>query len=284
MDRLRELAGSNPLLTSAAALGAAVLVHLQLRYRPPRVWSDAEAGDQRKKFKTNRSISGQTHEKDLPVGEHALQLYSLGTPNGVKVTILLEELAELDPQFEYDAHLVRIGGDQFGSGFCAINPNSKIPCMVDREGGASGKERVRLFESGSILVYLCDKLDAGGTFLPKDPAARAEVMNWLMWQMGSAPYLGGGFGHFYNYAPYKIKYAVDRFSMETKRQLHVLETLLAQRPYIAGERYSLADIAIWPWYGNLVLGRLYGADTFLNVDEDYPHVVQWANKDKLGAD
>ena len=275
----------------AGALGvAAALARRARTYAPPAVWR-AEGVAASKFSKTNRPVAGATHEAALPVGEHALQLYSLGTPNGVKVTILLEELAAADPSFEYDAWLTGIGGAQFGSGFVAVNPNSKIPALLDRRGGAGGGTPTRVFESGSILLYLCEKYDREGAFLPKaaadSAAARAEVLNWLMWQMGSAPYLGGGFGHFYSYAPVKIKYAVDRFTMEAKRQLDVLERVLCgadspggggSRPFIAGERYSIADMAIWPWYGNLVLGRLYGAAEFLDAAADYPHVVAWARR------
>jgi len=240
-------------------------------YTPPEVWTwDAESGG---KFASiNRPIAGPTHDKDLPVGEHPLQLHSLATPNGVKVTVMLEELlAKGHTGAEYDAWLINIGeGDQFGSGFVWANPNSKIPALVDR----SGETPVRVFESGSILVYLADKFDA---FLPKEPAARAEVMNWLFWQMGSAPYLGGGFGHFYAYAPEKFEYPINRFAMETKRQLDVLNRQLADHPFIAGDEYTIADMAIWAWYGALVLGKLYDAAKFLSVDE-YEHVVRWAGQ------
>jgi len=240
-------------------------------YTPPEVWTwDAESGG---KFASiNRPIAGPTHDKDLPVGEHPLQLHSLATPNGVKVTVMLEELlAKGHTGAEYDAWLINIGeGDQFGSGFVWANPNSKIPALVDR----SGETPVRVFESGSILVYLADKFDA---FLPKEPAARAEVMNWLFWQMGSAPYLGGGFGHFYAYAPEKFEYPINRFAMETKRQLDVLNRQLADHPFIAGDEYTIADMAIWAWYGALVLGKLYDAAKFLSVHE-YEHVVRWAEQ------
>ena len=240
-------------------------------YTPPEVWTwDAESGG---KFASiNRPIAGPTHDKELPIGEHPLQLHSLATPNGVKVTVMLEELlAKGHTGAEYDAWLINIGeGDQFGSGFVWANPNSKIPALVDR----SGDTPVRVFESGSILVYLADKFDA---FLPKEPAARAEVMNWLFWQMGSAPYLGGGFGHFYAYAPEKFEYPINRFAMETKRQLDVLNRQLADHPFIAGDEYTIADMAIWAWYGALVLGKLYDAAKFLSVDE-YEHVVRWAEQ------
>jgi GST-like protein len=238
-------------------------------YEPPRVWTfDEENGGRFANI--NRPTAGATHEKDLPVGRHPLQLYSQGTPNGVKVTVMLEELlARGHAGAEYDAWLIRIGeGDQFGSGFVAINPNSKIPALVDRSGAAP----VRVFESGAILLYLAEKF---GEFLPASGAARAETVSWLFWQMGSAPYLGGGFGHFYAYAPYKIKYPIDRFTMETKRQLDVLDRRLAETPFVAGPDYGIADMAIWPWYGQLVLGRLYGAAEFLDV-ASYGNVMRWA--------
>lgn len=239
-------------------------------YTPPRVWSwDKENGG--KFASTNRPVAGPTHEKALPVGRHPLQLYSMGTPNGIKVTILLEELLEAGHTgAEYDAWLIRIGeGDQFGSGFTAINPNSKIPALVDR----SGSTPLNVFESGSILLYLAGKFDA---FLPADIAARTSCLNWLFWQVGSAPYLGGGFGHFYAYAPEKIEYAIDRFTMEVKRQLDVLDRQLAENDYVAGDTYTIADMAIFPWYGGLVEGWLYNdAARFLKVD-DYPHVKAWA--------
>ncbi|WP_144107657.1 glutathione-dependent disulfide-bond oxidoreductase [Paraburkholderia sp. BCC1886] len=238
-------------------------------YEPSRVWTPpAQSGGRFANI--NRPVAGPTHEKELPVGEHPLQLYSLATPNGVKVTVMLEELLALGATgAEYDAWLIRINeGDQFGSGFVGANPNSKIPALVDR----SGPKPVRVFESGSILLYLAEKF---GALLSTDPAGRAETLNWLFWQMGSAPYVGGGFGHFYAYAPEKYEYAIDRFTMETKRQLDVLNRLLAERPYIAGEQYSIADIAIWPWYGGLVQGVMYGAAEFLSV-QDYVHVVRWA--------
>ncbi|MCR9114136.1 MAG: glutathione-dependent disulfide-bond oxidoreductase, partial [Rhodobacteraceae bacterium] len=214
--------------------------------------------------------AGATHDKELPVGRHPFQLYSMGTPNGVKVTVMFEELLAAGHDAEYDAWLIQIGeGDQFGSGFVEINPNSKIPAMLDR----SGPEPLRVFESGSILMHLAEKF---GAFLPASGAARTETLNWLFWQMGSAPYLGGGFGHFYAYAPEKWRYPIDRFAMETKRQLDVLDRQLAERPFIAGEAYTIADMAIWPWYGNLVLGRQYGdSATFLSVHE-YEHVMAWA--------
>ncbi|QJI30062.1 glutathione-dependent disulfide-bond oxidoreductase [Pseudomonas sp. ADAK18] len=239
-------------------------------YLPPKVWTwDTENGGAFANI--NRPIAGATHDQALPVGRHPLQLYSLATPNGQKVTILLEELLALGHQgAEYDAWLIRIGeGDQFGSGFVSVNPNSKIPALMDR----SGAKPIRVFESGAILQYLAEKF---GAFLPTEPAARAECLSWLFWQMGSAPYLGGGFGHFYAYAPTKIQYAIDRFAMETKRQLDVLDKQLAVSEYIAGDEYTIADIAIWPWYGGLVKGRLYGAAEFLSV-QDYKHVVRWAD-------
>ena len=239
-------------------------------YLPPKVWTWSNANGGRF-ASTNRPIAGPTHEKELPVGKHPLQLYSLGTPNGVKVTILLEELLALGHKgAEYDAWLIKIGdGDQFGSGFVEINPNSKIPALLDR----SATTPIRVFESGSILLYLAEKFDA---FLPKDVAGRTETMNWLFWQMGSAPYLGGGFGHFYAYAPTKMEYAIDRFAMEVKRQLDVLDRRLAESAYISGDDYTIADIAIFPWYGGLVKGWQYGAAEFLSV-QDYKNVQRWAD-------
>ncbi|QUJ76547.1 glutathione-dependent disulfide-bond oxidoreductase [Sulfitobacter albidus] len=239
-------------------------------YTPPKVWTwDAESGG---KFASiNRPIAGPTHDKDLPVGKHPLQLYSLATPNGVKVTILLEELlAAGHAGAEYDAWLINIGeGDQFSSGFVEANPNSKIPALMDH----SGDSPQRVFESGSILLHLAEKF---GAFIPKDPAQRTEMMSWLFWQMGSAPYLGGGFGHFYAYAPEKFEYPINRFAMETKRQLDVMERHLSENDWFAGE-YSIADMAIWAWYGQLVLGRLYEAAEFLDVDS-YTAVKAWAEK------
>ncbi|MFC6335395.1 glutathione-dependent disulfide-bond oxidoreductase [Pseudomonas sp. CCM 7891] len=239
-------------------------------YLPPKVWTwDTENGGTFASI--NRPIAGATHDQELPVGRHPLQLYSLATPNGQKVTILLEELLALGHQgAEYDAWLIQIGeGEQFGSGFVSVNPNSKIPALMDR----SGTTPIRVFESGAILQYLAEKF---GAFLPTEPAARAECLSWLFWQMGSAPYLGGGFGHFYAYAPTKIQYAIDRFAMEAKRQLDVLDKQLAVSEYIAGDEYTIADIAIWPWYGGLVKGRLYDAAQFLSV-QDYPNVLRWAD-------
>jgi GST-like protein len=239
-------------------------------YTPPKVWTwNKPSGGTFANI--NRPVAGPTHEKVLPVGRHPLQLYSLGTPNGVKVTIMLEELlAAGHSGAEYDAWLIRIGeGDQFGSGFVEINPNSKIPALLDR----SGPKPIRVFESGSILLYLAEKF---GAFLPKDAAARAETMNWLFWQMGSAPYLGGGFGHFYAYAPQKFEYAIDRFAMEVKRQLDVLDRHLATSKYLAGDDYTIADIAVFPWYGGLVKGWQYGAAEFLSVHE-YTNVQRWAD-------
>ncbi|MGJ4857154.1 glutathione-dependent disulfide-bond oxidoreductase [Labrys sp. La1] len=238
-------------------------------YTPPKIWTWNKANGGAF-ANINRPIAGPTHDKELPVGRHPLQLYSLGTPNGVKVTILLEELlARGHKGAEYDAWLIEIGkGDQFGSGFVDVNPNSKIPALLDR----SGAEPIRVFESGSILFYLAEKF---GEFLPKDAAARAECMSWLFWQMGSAPYLGGGFGHFYAYAPTKIEYAIDRFAMEVKRQLDVLDRRLAQLEYLAGSDYTIADMAVWPWYGGLARGWQYGAAEFLQV-EDYKNVQRWA--------
>ncbi|GLO76595.1 glutathione-dependent disulfide-bond oxidoreductase [Sulfitobacter pontiacus] len=239
-------------------------------YTPPAVW-EWEPGNGGKFANINRPIAGPTADKELPVGKHPYQLYSLATPNGVKVTVLLEELLAAGHKgAEYDAWLINIGeGDQFGSGFVDINPNSKIPAMMDRSGDAPQ----RLFESGSIMLHLAEKF---GEFIPKDPNQRTECMSWLFWQMGSAPYLGGGFGHFYAYAPVKIKYCIDRFAMETKRQLDVLDRHLADNEYMAGE-YSIADMAIWAWYGQLVLGRLYDAADFLNVDS-YENLMKWAKK------
>ncbi|WP_417529429.1 glutathione-dependent disulfide-bond oxidoreductase [Marinomonas shanghaiensis] len=238
-------------------------------YVPPKVWQwDTESGG---KFASiNRPIAGATHEKVLPVGKHSLQLHSLATPNGQKVTIMLEELLALGiDAAEYDAYLINIGeGNQFGSGFVDINPNSKIPALMDH----STTPPTRVFESGSILQYLAEKFDA---LVPKDHASKTECRNWLFWQMGSAPYLGGGFGHFYAYAPTKMQYPIDRFTMETKRQLDVLDKHLAEHTYMAGDEYSIADIAIWPWYGNLVLGNLYNAAEFLDV-ASYKHVLRWA--------
>jgi GST-like protein len=238
-------------------------------YVPPKVWT-WEQPNGGTFANINRPIAGPTHDKELPVGKHPLQLYSLGTPNGVKVTIMLEELLALGHAgAEYDAWLINIReGDQFGSGFVDINPNSKIPALSDR----SGAQPVRVFESGAILLYLSDKFQA---FLPKEGAARTEALNWLFWQMGSAPYLGGGFGHFYAYAPAKFQYAIDRFTMETKRQLDVLERRLAVSEYLGGDQYTIADIAVFPWYGGLVKGWLYGAAEFLSV-QDYKHVQRWA--------
>jgi len=242
-------------------------------YSPPPIWTWAKPSGGRF-AEINRPTAGATHERQLPVGRHPLQLYSLATPNGVKVTVMLEELLALGHAgAEYDAWLVRINdGEQFGSGFVAVNPNSKIPALVDR----SGAEPVRIFESGAILLYLAEKF--GGAFVP--PAgerARAECLSWLFWQMGAAPFLGGGFGHFYAYAPEKIEYAIDRYAMETKRQLDVLDRRLAEVPYLAGDDYTIADIAVWPWYGTLAKGQLYGAGEFLQVHE-YKSVVRWTDE------
>jgi GSH-dependent disulfide-bond oxidoreductase len=240
-------------------------------YVPPKVWTWTKPSGGTF-ANINRPIAGPTHEKELPVGRHPLQLYSLGTPNGVKVTVMLEELLALGHHgAEYDAWLIKIGdGDQFGSGFVAVNPNSKIPALLDRSGPAA----IRVFESGSILIYLAEKF---GAFLPTERASRAECLSWLFWQMGSAPYVGGGFGHFYAYAPVKIEYAIDRFAMETKRQLDVLNRRLADNEYIAGSTYTIADIAIFPWYGALVKGWAYGAAEFLSVQE-YEHVQRWVDR------
>ncbi|SAK81110.1 glutathione S-transferase domain-containing protein [Caballeronia calidae] len=243
-------------------------------YVPPSVWTwSKESGGRFANI--NRPVSGPTHDKALPVGRHPLQLYSLATPNGVKVTVMLEELLALGHRgAEYDAWLIRIGdGEQFGSGFVEVNPNSKIPALMDR----SGATPVRVFESGAILLYLAEKF---GALLPTEPAKRAECLSWLFWQMGSAPYLGGGFGHFYAYAPSKMEYPIDRFAMEVKRQLDVLDKRLADSAYIAGDAYTIADIAIFPWYGGLVNGWLYDAAEFLSVHE-YRHVRRWA--DIIGA-
>ncbi len=240
-------------------------------YTPPKVWTWAKPNGGAF-ASNNRPVAGSTHEKELPVGRHPLQLYSMGTPNGVKVTILLEELlAAGHAGAEYDAWLIQINeGEQFGSGFVEINPNSKIPALLDN----STTNPIRVFESGSILLYLAEKFNA---FLSKDIAARTETLNWLFWQMGSAPYLGGGFGHFYVYAPIKIEYAIDRFTMEVKRQLDVLDRHLATSEYLAGLEYTIADIAVFPWYGALVKGLVYGAGEFLSV-QDYHHVQRWADK------
>ena len=239
-------------------------------YIPPRVWTwDKESGGHFASI--NRPVAGPTHDKDLPVGRHPLQLYSLGTPNGVKVTVMLEELLQLGHSgAEYDAWLIRISeGDQFSSGFVEVNPNSKIPALLDR----SGAEPVRVFESGAILVYLAEKF---GAFLPTGGAARAECLSWLFWQMGSAPFLGGGFGHFYAYAPTKMEYPINRYAMEVKRQLDVLDRRLSTSEYVAGGDYTIADMAIWPWYGALAKGLVYEAGEFLQV-QDYRHVQRWTD-------
>ncbi len=245
--------------------------NLPAGYEVPKVWKwQAESGGRFAKI--NRPVAGATMEKELPVGKHPFQLYSLATPNGVKVTIMFEELlaAGFDGA-EYDAYLINISeGDQFGSGFVGVNPNSKIPALVDR----SNDEPIRVFESGSILLHLAEKFEA---FLPKQAAARVETLNWLFWQMGSAPYLGGGFGHFYAYAPMKIEYCIDRFTMEVKRQLDVLDKQLADNQFIAGSEYTIADMAIWPWYGALVQNVVYSAAEFLSADE-YTHVMRWASE------
>jgi GSH-dependent disulfide-bond oxidoreductase len=238
-------------------------------YTPPTVWTNKPALGRFANI--NRPTSGATHEKELPVGRHPLQLYSLGTPNGVKVTVMLEELLALGHGgAEYDAWLIRINdGDQFGSGFVTVNPNSKIPALLDR----SGPKPIRVFETGAILVYLAEKF---GAFLPAEASARAECLSWLFWQMGSTPYVGGGFGHFYAYAPTKIEYAIDRFTMETKRLLDVLDKRLADNEYLAGDAYTIADMAAWPWYGGLVKFDQYGATEFLAVHE-YKNVRRWAD-------
>ena len=240
-------------------------------YEPPKVWTwNKESGGRFANI--NRPIAGPTHEKELPVGRHPLQLYSLATPNGVKVTVMLEELLALGHEgAEYDAWLIDISkGDQFGSGFVAVNPNSKIPALMDR----SGAEPIRVFESGSILLYLAEKFRA---YLPKDLKTRTECLSWLFWQMGSTPFLGGGFGHFYAYAPTKMEYPIDRFAMEAKRQLDVLDRRLADNEYLAGNEYTLADISVWPWYGALAKGLIYNAGEFLSV-QDYKHVLRWTNQ------
>ena len=240
-------------------------------YTPPRVWTWNKASGGRF-ANINRPIAGATHDKELPVGRHPFQLYSLGTPNGVKVTVMFEELlAAGHSGADYDAWLIRISeGDQFGSGFVAINPNSKIPALLDR----SGPQPIRVFESGAILLHLAEKF---GAFIPSGGAERAACLSWLFWQMGSAPYLGGGFGHFYAYAPIKIEYAIDRFAMETKRQLDVLDRHLADNRYMAGDQYTIADMAIWPWYGALAKGLLYEGGEFLQV-QDYRHVQRWTDE------
>jgi GST-like protein len=239
-------------------------------YTPPKVWVwDKAHGGQFANI--NRPMAGPTHNKELPVGRHPMQLYSLATPNGVKVTVMLEELLALGHSgAEYDAWLIRINqGDQFGSGFVGVNPNSKIPALLDR----SGPQPIRVFESGAILLHLAEKF---GAFLPTGQPARAECLSWLFWQMGSAPYLGGGFGHFYAYAPTKIEYAIDRFAMEAKRQMDVLNRRLAETRYLAGDQYTVADMAVWPWYGALAKGQIYEAGEFLQVHE-YTHVLRWAD-------
>jgi len=243
----------------------------QSEYVPPKIWTwDKESGGRFANI--NRPIAGPTHDKELPIGKHPLQLYSLGTPNGVKVTVMLEELlAAGHSGAEYDAWLIRINeGDQFSSGYVAANPNSKIPVLVDR----SGPEPIRVFESGAILIHLAEKF---GEFLPTETARRAETLSWLMWQMGSTPFLGGGFGHFYAYAPYKMEYPIDRYAMEVKRQLDVLDRRLAESEYIAGADYTIADMAIWPWYGALAKGLVYDAGEFLQV-QDYKNVQRWTDQ------
>ena len=240
-------------------------------YIPPKIWTWNKANGGRF-ANINRPVAGATHEQALPRGKHPMQLYSLATPNGVKVTIMLEELlAAGHTGAEYDAWLIRINeGQQFGSGFVGVNPNSKIPALMDY----SGAEPIRIFESGAILMHLAEKF---GVFLPTEPAQRAECLSWLFWQMGSAPYLGGGFGHFYAYAPFKIEYAIDRFAMEVKRQMDVLNQRLAEQRFIAGDDYTIADMAIWPWYGGMAKGQLYEGGEFLQVQE-YTHVIRWADE------
>ena len=239
-------------------------------YTPPKIWVAKPSGGRFANI--NRPVAGPTHEKELPVGRHPLQLYSLGTPNGVKVTVMLEELLALGHTgAEYDAWLIKINeGEQFGSGFVAANPNSKIPALVDHSGAAP----VRVFESGAILIHLAEKF---GAFLPTDSTKRAECLSWLFWQMGSAPFLGGGFGHFYAYAPSKIEYAIDRYAMEVKRQMDVLNRRLAESEYLGGDEYTIADMATWPWYGGMAKGQLYQAGEFLQVQE-YTHVIRWADQ------
>jgi GST-like protein len=244
-------------------------LNVETTYTPPKIWQwNKENGGRFANI--NRPIAGATHDKELPVGRHPFQLYSLATPNGVKVTVMFEELlAAGHAGAEYDAWLIKIGdGDQFGSGFVAINPNSKIPALLDR----SGKAPIRVFESGAILLHLAEKF---GAFLPTDPKLRAECLSWLFWQMGSAPYLGGGFGHFFAYAPIKIEYAIDRFAMEAKRQLDVLDRRLAESPYLAGDDYTIADMAVWPWYGGMAKGQMYEAGEFLQV-QAYKNLQRWA--------
>ncbi len=242
-----------------------------MSYTPPKVWKWVQATEG-VFAATNRPIAGPTHEKELPVGKHPLQLYSLGTPNGVKVTVMLEELLAAGHSCaEYDAWLIQIReGDQFGSGFVSVNPNSKIPALMDH----STPKPTRVFESGAILLYLAEKFDA---FMPSDPANRAEMLSWLFWQMGSAPYVGGGFGHFYHYATEKIEYAIERFTMETKRQLDVLDRHLADNRYMCGDEYTIADMAIWPWYGGLLLNRQYNAAEFLEA-ESYTNAMRWTRE------
>ena len=244
-------------------------------YTPPKVWTwNKPSGGQFANI--NRPIAGPTHDKELPVGKHPLQLYSLATPNGQKITVMLEELLALGHSgAEYDAWLIKIGdGDQFGSGFVQVNPNSKIPALMDHGGTPGSAQPIRVFESGAILLYLAEKF---GALVPKEGAARAECLSWLFWQMGSAPYLGGGFGHFYAYAPTKIEYAIDRFAMETKRQLDVLDRRLGETEYVAGDEYTIADMACWPWYGGLVRGNQYGGAEFISADS-YKNVIRWADQ------
>jgi GST-like protein len=268
-NALGDTVGSQPIRT----LSRAPKEYPMSEYVPPDVWK-WNRGNGGEFANINRPISGATHDKTLPVGEHPMQLYSLATPNGVKVTMMLEELLALGFEgAEYDAWIIDISkGDQFGSGFVEANPNSKIPALMDHSAGAS-ETPIRVFESGSILLYLAEKF---GAFLPTDPRARTEALSWLFWQMGAGPYLGGGFGHFYAYAPSKLEYAIDRFAMETKRQLHVLDVRLSENEFLAGEDYSIADMAVWPWYGALVKGSIYEAATFLSVQE-YEHVIRWAD-------
>lgn len=265
--------GKDKLLLAAGAFGLGALLAYKVAtrpFKPAQKWTTPKGGSGGKWANINSHVSGVRTQEDLPIGKHPIALYSLGTPNGVKVTVLLEELCEIFPDFEYDAFLTMIDGKQFGSGFVDINPNSKIPALLDR----STSPPTRVFESGSILLYLCEKFDTQGVFLPREPSLRAECLNWVFWQVANGGYVGGGFGHFYAYAPFKIEYAIDRFTMELKRQLHVLNTVLGERKFVCGDQYTIADMAIWPWYGKIVQGSLYGAKDFISA-EDYPHVARW---------
>jgi len=267
-----SIRGTTLVFASGAAFGVAIAALLRRlnQYRPPEVWKEQPESNP-DPLKLDSPKAGARREKPLPVGAHPIQLYSLGTPNGCKVTIMLEEICATTPSFDYDAWRISImDGEQFDSGFVDVSPNSKIPAMVDTSTGA------KLFESGAILIYLAEKFPSCG-LLPSEPVGRASVLSWLMWQMGSAPLLGRGFGQFYHYSPVKIESVINQFTMETKRLLHVLDLQLAKHPYVAGQDYSIADIAIWPWYGRIVLGRSYpGSKVFLNVEAEYPNVVRWA--------